>query len=375
MATPNNIKLPAAALRHDRVEDLQAALRIPNITPPTLIISEHVTPSEEKYTRNGIVRDVNVVVKNTPFNLIISLKNSRLPTGQTIDFFHMTLDLILLYDNDSPGDKPVDYLKTKPVDFKPMIDPKGETATIEVKIKTLTSQHEDSFFKAKIVALDPRTGKEFNPSLFCYSEPIKVISKPEQLKKRKTAKKRTLTDMLVETINRIERTQADQSRMITQLLEARYQQPVPAHHMPAPPSPMASPTMGRTRDLLWSDVNSAHKLHEENIHASSSVDFEAVFANFITTFQNLPPEEKPSKVRRLMRAASTQDAERLAELIDLFTAEGLQQGIGSDLSGSAAAMSGCQCATCPHKAELLKIDEFYKEFLSTPGSNSGPSFS
>lgn len=42
-------------------------------------------------------------------------------------------------------------LQTKPVDFKPMIDPKGETATIEVKIKTLTSQHEDSFFKAKIV--------------------------------------------------------------------------------------------------------------------------------------------------------------------------------------------------------------------------------
>jgi hypothetical protein len=34
-----------------------------------------------------------------------------------------------------------------------MIDPKGETATIEVKIKTLTSQHEDSFFKAKIVGM------------------------------------------------------------------------------------------------------------------------------------------------------------------------------------------------------------------------------
>lgn len=110
MSTPN-IKLPAPAMRHDRAEDLQAALKIPQLAHPSLVIAEHATPSEEKYTRNGIVRNVNVVVKNTPFNLVVSLKNNRLANGQTIDFFHMTLDLILLYDNDQDIDKPVDYLK------------------------------------------------------------------------------------------------------------------------------------------------------------------------------------------------------------------------------------------------------------------------
>ncbi len=120
---------------------------------------------------------------------------------------------------------------------------------MEVKIKTLTSQHEDCFFVAKIIALDPHTGKEFMPSICAYSEPIKVISKPEQLKKRKTTKKRTLTDMLVETINRIERTQSEQSKMINQLLESRAGGGGGGQAAPLP-------FTGRTRDLLWADSSS-----------------------------------------------------------------------------------------------------------------------
>src|SRR5689334_4867362 len=65
---------------------------------------------------------------------------------------------------------------------------------------------------------------------------IKVISKPEQLKKRPPSKKRTLNDMLVETITRIEKRQEEQQALIEKVLNQQMILPI------NPPQPSVSTT-------------------------------------------------------------------------------------------------------------------------------------
>jgi len=79
----------------------------------------------------------------------------------------------LLYDME--GEKEVSYLKTKPIDYKPAINDVGDQITFDVKIKVLSSHHEDNFFRLKTVVWDP-ANPEMQMSTLSY--PIKVISKP-----------------------------------------------------------------------------------------------------------------------------------------------------------------------------------------------------
>jgi len=100
---------------------------------------------------------------------------------------------------------------------------------IEVRLKVLSSQHEDMFFRVKFIALDPIGKQEVAASLMVLSAPIKVISKPEQLKKRRPSKKRTLNDALIDSLNRIERRQNDQQKLIDRLAEGEFEDvPSPA---------------------------------------------------------------------------------------------------------------------------------------------------
>jgi hypothetical protein len=237
---------------------------------------------------------------------------------------------------------------------------------LELKIKVLTSQHEDMFFRAKIVALDPATGREFNPPIVAFTEPIKVdntsfrvaapslppsvamrrliphkvISKPEQLKKRKPTKKRTLTEMLMDTVQRIEQQQQDQQRLIERLLAQ---------------SAGAAGGLPDSLSVTWPAIERK---------SDAPMDFESAFAAFVTAYTALPYEQKPEKIRRLLRGCSHQDLERFTELIDLFTQEAMQQGMG--LPGLDPLGPSCRCPTCPHRQELMRVDDFYKEFISAP---------
>lgn len=336
------------------MDDLQALLSLG--TRPRLSISRHDSPGEERHIRGGVARTVHVVVKNTVLPLQLALAGVPSPA---VNFNSFSVDVSLWYDTEGMLEKEVDFLKVKPLSFKYAVANGGLAATVELKIKCLTSQHEDSFFRAKITALDPRTGREFSPSLFAVSEPIKVISKPEQLKKRKIAKKRTLTDMLVETVARIERQQQTQAALIERLAEAaaRPAAPVPMEDISAPRSaPAPASASASSAPAPATNVN--------NNNAPQPVEFEVAFSQFLASYHSLPSEERAEKVRRLVRGSSSRDTEKLSELIDLFTTEGLNQPPpGSDLTAGGAS---CQCAACPHRAELAKIDDFYKEFLSSP---------
>ncbi len=192
------------------------------LTQPQLVILSQKSHSEEIISKNGIQKTVHIVVKSSPFHIQLGLAN---PNTCKVDFNQIAFDAQLIYDCD--GDKEVDFVKVKPLEFKSNPSENGQILDTELRIKVLTSQHEDLLFKIRISGSNPITREEI-PGLAAISSPIKVISKPEQLKKRQPSKKRSLTETLVETINRIERKQEEQQKLIERLIQQQSEQTVVA---------------------------------------------------------------------------------------------------------------------------------------------------
>jgi len=186
---------------------------------PQLTILRQHSSNEEKVTNHiGVSKTVHVVVKNAPFVMQVGV-SPNVAYNRVINFNHLTFDAVLLYDTEPLSEKTVDYVKVRPLEHKVKVHDHGDQATIEVRIKVLTSQHENSFFRVKIAVLNPATNELYHPSLVAYSEPVKVISKPEQIKKKLPSKKRSLNDTVAETISRIEEQQVEQQLLIETLLE------------------------------------------------------------------------------------------------------------------------------------------------------------
>lgn len=305
-------------------------------------IIKQTSPTQERVSFNGLQKTVHVVVKNAPFTIQLGL-TSNIFMGQVLDLNNFTYDCVLLYDTDV-CEKGVDYVKVKPVEFKATVNEAGDQVSLECRIKVLTSHHENNFFRVKIILLDPTSGQSYHPALITYSEPVRVISKPEQLKKKQPAnKKRTANDILVETITRIEQQQAEQQRLIERLLAKKAEKAAAAQVVaPAPEIP---------------------KLPERK-ECEPGSEFEMAFRQFFEVYNCLPQEEKPVKIRKLVRNSAARDTERISEFLDLFMTEGLQRGLKNDLFSSGSSLSGCKCTSCPYQKELERIDEFYKDFLS-----------
>jgi len=100
------------------------------------------------------------------------------------------------------------------------------------------------------------------------------------------------------------------------------------------------------------------KIEELN---NGSVDFEIAFKNFFQLYNSFPSEEKPMKIRKLIRSSSQRDREKISEFLDLFLAQGMQQPSSSRSSTELKAEndSGCLCAVCPYKKEVEITDPFY----------------
>lgn len=341
---------------------------------PALVVLKHKAHSEEKISKNGLQRTVHIVVKNSPFYLTLGLSPG---SSNKVDLNQVAFEPTLMYDCE--GSKEVDYVRVKPYEFKAVPNETGNEVEVELRIKVLTSQHEDMLFKVKIQGQNPMT-KEDIPGLSVITSPIKVISKPEQLKKKnKESKKRSLTDMLVETVQRIEKKQEEQQQLISKLMTQQSEILVQDSHKKQKVDELMGwelnemlPSEQREQitDLVCEETQEGCEVKGKSIP-----DFEDAFANLIRAYNQMSPEEKPEIIRKLIRNSSTRDTERLSELLDLFWTEGLQKELGGRSSSrdriSTTMMNedGCNCLECPHKQELERIDEFYKEFLST-GVNS-----
>lgn len=315
-----------------------------------LAIIKHKAHAEEVVSKNGIQKTLHTIVKNSPYHLQIGPVN-----GQKVDFTKIAFEAFLLYDTE--GMKEVDYVKVKPMDFKSSPIENGHFLDVELRIKVLTSQHEDMLFRVRIQGYNPITREEIH-GMTLLTPSIKVISKPEQLKKKQPSKKRSLTDMLVETVSRIEKKQEEQQRLIERMMQQQTEQA------------NSIEKKQKVEDLwpLAENSSISGKLVEKQVS-----DFDEALLTLVKSYNAIQSQEKKESVSRMLRESSEKDTERLSELIEIFWTEGLHKEspfskrpkLHPSTNVPSTNEEGCGCVECPHKLELERIDEFYREFLTS----------
>jgi hypothetical protein len=102
------------------------------VSTPQLIILKQNCVTQENWSKNGVSKQVHVVVKNLVFQIEI---------GSAVDLNKCTLDVKLLYDTDRDDPRvEVTYIKNEPMEYKVKISESGIKATVEIRIKVLSSQ-------------------------------------------------------------------------------------------------------------------------------------------------------------------------------------------------------------------------------------------
>jgi len=358
--TPNGNPTPVIGYYSTDNTNLTPA---PVFLPPRLIIQKQNCLAEEKFVRNGITQTVKVVVKNSPFIIQLGLA-SPIYSGEMpgmifsqIDLHQFIFDAKLFYDTDEDDKKEVDFVKLKPLEFKSQVHENGSQVNMEVRLKVLTSQLEDMMFRVKIRALDARTKREVSPLLIVTSAPIKVVSKPEQLrKKKKSLKKRTLNDMMVETLSRIEQQQQDQQHLLNKISNG-----LNVTHDDDTSSERSPP---ETNEIHFAD-EPEEKRPEKVVKLEKATDFESAVQSLLSCIDKIPIEIRAEKMRKVIKEFGL-TRESVSEMHDLFWAEGLQ-GDNSEQDERVPSVKReviCNCAGCPHKKELERVEDFYREVFS-----------
>jgi len=295
----------------------------------SLIILEQSSLSEDKFSKNGELKNVHVVVKNNPFFVRLGLESND-PLVD-LDFDMVSVDVQLCYDCD--GDRVVDYVRTKPFEYRGIVNEHSDKMTLEVRIKILSSHLEDMLFKLRIRAVDNLTREEI-PSLCAMSQPIKVVSKPEQVtrlkrtltgKKTPRVKKPSTNELMLETLKRIEQQQQEHQSLLQHI------------------------TQSGSNLLLDTCKVSLGK----RITQTSSL--ESALENLIKAYKDTPFEERPTKIRKFVQ--NTSDTEILTELSDQ-----LQYSV----SGESKRMSTLDA----DELEYQHLDDFYNELLFPSNTTS-----
>jgi hypothetical protein len=410
--------------------------------PPKLVILDQQSLAQEAFTADGQQKNLHIVVKNTPFIITVGLTGSIMG-NRIVDFSTLTLETTLLFDSEDHREVP--YMKQKPVEYKGKVNDKADQMTLDIKISVLSSHCENMCFRLKFQAVDARGGRPIS-ELTVLSDPIKVISKPDQITKKGQTpaarkRKRTANDAIMEALARIEDYQKQHHRLMEQMREesraereqllqnlqhqphqtststssssSSQQQPpfcvspalpldVPpnlfgnllqtefgaealgdpnqsvteTHLLPIPalpPNAMMHHLSSSTSTSCSSTTTTTLQLNAFNPHDPSAL--ETAYNALLDAYSKLPANERPEKIRKIVRNSSTRKTETFCEMIALFNAEGLQKETGRDLSlgigvgGSCSTGDqtevGCSGPTiCPHQLRLAEIDKFYSELLN-----------
>eukprot|EP01102_Stenamoeba_stenopodia_P010304 TRINITY_DN3091_c0_g1_i2.p1 TRINITY_DN3091_c0_g1~~TRINITY_DN3091_c0_g1_i2.p1 ORF type:complete len:319 (-),score=68.58 TRINITY_DN3091_c0_g1_i2:256-1212(-) len=309
----------------------------------SLVLLKQTALAHEKYSKNGVQKEVHIVVKNAAFTAICQLVDIA---GNAMPLAGYLIDATLLYDCEEG--KEVDFVKMKPMEYKSQCNEKEDQYQFEIRLKVLSSQLEDMFFRIRFNLVDLAT-KTPIPGLSVVSDPIKVISKPDQIKKKPNkAKKRPATPALpadanlAEALLRIEQQQIEQQKLLKKLVKQ-------SHQMEA-----ATTTVTTTQSPSPSSFD-AETSSEPNT-------FETAFSSLLSYYRTLAPEERPVKIRKLIRITPSKEINDLSEMLDIFCAEGLQKELRQTTTSQTVE---CSVAECPHKKELERIDDFYRDFLSS----------
>jgi hypothetical protein len=201
------------------------------------------------------------------------------------------IEAILLYDTPDNSKKDVMFIKVKPLEYSGHIfDNDPRKFTLEIFIKILSSQHEDSLFKVLLRAVDPATKKPI-PGLETTTKEILSISKPEVVRKlnEPRQKKRTRDEIIFDALSRIESKLEQQQETITGMQSSEKRIKL---------DPMAKST------------NSKQTVGG----ATSQVSAVSALNQFITAFHSLSKE----KVSTLLDKLSPADNQKLSETLQLL---------------------------------------------------------
>lgn len=269
------------------------------------------------------------------------------------------MEASLLYDSEER--KPVPFLQKLPLEYFTHLNATGDQVTIEFRIKVLTSQYEGSLFLLKIDAISSKQG-----TITAISESIKVVSKPEQIrrlksntpqtksetlapaKKRKRASDEDSTDAsssdVMEMLQAIRETQLRQMELLQQNLSMREEQQV----------------------CYSSEDFSPLNLPDDSMEVieKPTLSLEQAFQQLIAAYNATDVSERPSKIRRLIETDGDIASSLVAVATDLSTALPTTPLVKSDQQSSESGQ--CQCAGCPFKKNIEQIDSFYSEFFNNP---------
>lgn len=278
-----------------------------------------------------------------------------------------------------------------------------------MKIKVLSSHHEDNFFCLRIEVWDPLEKSGFTP-MHVITAPVKVISKPMRPKAPKDSKalssspqistsssnKRKVSDVnamqedehesgnevgaaghVAEHLDMLQRQQAEAIRLLNVLLEGQrmgqVQQPF-ATFGALPNTPSAFGSNGFLANSGGFSEPPAKRLKTEQGSMGGQLappldggvskdEFEGAFSTMLRAYAAMTAEEKAEKTRKLIRSFPHRDLELLEELFDILGTAGIHSSSGPNpFSFTANSVHNENCAEdCPHKEELMRIDQFYSE--------------
>lgn len=291
-----------------------------NRSPPALRVLKQTSLTEEKVTKNGKTRSISVVVKNSPFQLSIGLD------GALTNLNHLSFDMTLIYDRLGLEEKEVSYVTQKPIDYKTTLNDVGDQICFDVKIKVLSSHHEDNFFRLKVIVWDP--SNDNFPLLDVVSQPIKVISKPmtqRQPKKRAAPVRRnksessspelptlppagsltTVNNLELEaSLNKLDSQQQHTIQLLNEILARNVEENPPKRFKP---TPQLNPLQ----------------------------DFESAFSTMLRFYSSMSAEEKAERITKMVRSIPARDRDQLEELCDVLSHAGVKTVASQDAQGHA----------------------------------------
>jgi hypothetical protein len=338
------------------------------------IVKQHSLTQES--TPSGKI--IRVVVKNSPFVVLVGCE------PPIVDLKHFHYDTALCYDTATL--KEVDFINNRPLETKISVTENGSQLACEARLKVLTSQLEDMTFKLRIRAVDPKT-KAFT-GLQVLSESIKVVSKPEQARKKKknseggataasppTAPVSSISSPIIAPAPVPSRKRssagshaAEESRLLP-VLERLHRQAAHNHDLlndlrrtDASVSDSTPGADGAVTDLL-----------DGCPEGRTIADFETSFTMLMQGCGSVSVTDRTERVRRVARALGF-TADSVAEMRDLFWAEGLGRALGEPESQFPSTSSGVPVSEndaetacgpdCPAKKELERVEHFYREVFS-----------
>lgn len=269
-------------------------------------------------------------------------------------------------------------------------------ASVEIKLKVLSSQHEDMLFRVKFRALDAIQQTEICSQMITSSNAIKTISKPERKVKntqtKAQGKKSTGNDVILKTLETIHKTQQEHFKMLQNMLTTV------GASLPTNPSaissinpPVSSVYQTSSLDMFNLDSTSTPSNYndrpsdqqsllsalfsdqpptkKQKIEDDRPLDFETAFQDMMKAFESLSRESRPRQMENFVRSHRV-SAENLTELHDMLSYGGLDRSIGQSMTQQPSNwMDGgpqeCHCENCPFKKQI-EINEKFLTELFTP---------